>query len=209
MIEVRSFDDLLGSGLTCATTPPAAGAVYSSSGYNIAGAGICKLSGVCANGKSYYAYTSSRYCYYGLVNADGLGDPSVIDMVYVLRGIDFIPEYNMIAVGAATDPEGRSQGADLRLFALSDTPTDLGRSSSVSSYSCTGNGGSVGDDSNPGGAPWSVEWIKGMSSLIVGLGYGWNNTRPFHSIAVASNGSLTSQSYPTNNPKGVDSIDWL
>tara|TARA_Y100000389_G_scaffold48812_2_gene44365 strand:- start:4228 stop:5361 length:1134 start_codon:yes stop_codon:yes gene_type:complete len=209
MIERRSFNDLLGAGLTCATTPPAAGVTYSSSGYNIAGNGICKLSGVCANGKSYYAYTSSRYCYYGLVNANGLGDPSVIDMAYVMRGVDFIPEYNLIAVGAATDPEGRSQGADLRLFALSDTPTDLSRSNNVSNYSCTGNGGSAGSDSNPGGAPWSIKWISSMSSLVVGLGYGWNNTRPFHSIGVASNGALTSQSYPTNQPKGVESIDWF
>lgn len=209
MIERRSFDDLQGTGLVCDTTPPAAGATYSSGGYNLASDGECRLSGICSNGKSYYAYLSSRYCYYGLVEAGKLGDPSVIDMAYIARSVEFIPEHDFIAVGAATDAEGRSQGTDLRLFALSDTPTDLSRSNNVSNYACIGNGGSVGDDSNPGGAPWALEWIKSMSTLVVGLGYGWNNTRPFHSLGVASSGALSAQSYPTSHPKGVESIDWF
>lgn len=214
MIERRSFDDLLGSGLTCSTTPPAAGSSYlgvdaSNNPYYWTNDGECSLSGICANGKSYYAYMANKYVYYGLVNANGLGEPKAIDMAYITRSVEFIPKYNLIAVGAATDPETRSQGTDLRIFALSDSPTDLTRSDNVSNHACEGNGGSVGNDSNPGGAPISLEWIDSMSTLFVGLGYGWNNTRPFHSLGVASNGSLSVQSYPTSHPKGVESIDWF
>jgi WD40 repeat protein len=192
--------------LTCPSTPTAAGLdSYDTTWANPQGNyGWLRLSGVCANGYSYYAYQTQNKVLYGTVSGTGLSAPSSITFTkswYNLApyGIDFAPEQNFLFVGHSTEENGKAPGPDLRIFALSNTLPNLVKENSVTL-------GYVG--SGDGGMPFNIAYMPTQKVLAMGSNDGYSNTRAYWCFSVSDAGAFTEELYPTGL-RDTRCIDWF